>query len=99
MATTLKDFVGGDARDTKFITECATDAAAMVETRCKGSDVPASVKARAVLEVGADLYNRKKARNGITGLDSADVSPMRIRSDPMKAAQAILAPYLEPGLA
>lgn len=99
MATDLFGYVGGVEADREFISECATTATSLVTERCQSATVPADVQARAVLEVGADLYNRRKARNGIAGLDNVEVSPMRIRSDPMKAAQAILFPFLEPGLA
>lgn len=98
MATTLYEYVGGTDKDTAFITQCSAEATELVDERCKGSTVPTATKARAVLEVGADLFNRRRARNGITGIDSPDVSPMRIRADPMKAAQSILAPFLEPGI-
>lgn len=98
MATTLYEYVGGTDKDTAFIAECTAEATELVTQRCAGSTVPEATMARAVLEVGADLFNRRKARNGITGIDSPDAQPMRIRADPMKAAQTILAPFLEPGI-
>lgn len=85
----------------EYVAECATEAADMVALPVSKAPapVPASVVARAVLEVGKELFDRRQSRNGIAGLDSPDFTPMRIARDPMKAAHPYLAPYLGPALA
>lgn len=97
--TTLKEYLGGDARDDTFIAECAALAASMVTERCKGSEVPKEAVDRAVLEVGAELYKRRATQHGNPDMTSPEMTPLRARNDPMKAAAFILFPYLEPGLA
>lgn len=66
----------------------------------RAGGVPAVIVARAVKEVGADLFHRRTSRNGIAGLDGGPDSftPLRIARDPMKAAADILAPYMLPGI-
>lgn len=95
---TLAEYVHAPAGDA-YATQCATEAAAMVTGEIGEHAVPAEVKARAVLEVGAELFHRRQSRNGIAGLDSPEVAPMRIARDPMKAAMPILQPYLGPAIA
>lgn len=60
--------------------------------------VPKSSIERAVLEVGADLFYRRLARNGITTFDGVDVEPVRLNRNPMSAAYPILRPHLVSGL-
>lgn len=60
--------------------------------------VPETVVARAVLEVGADLYYRKASRNGIVGLEGIAPQPQRINRDPLAAAYPLLRHYLVMGL-
>ncbi|WP_104087267.1 hypothetical protein [Arthrobacter sp. GMC3] len=96
--TTLKDYIGADARDTTFIAECDAEAQELVDERCKGSRVPPLTKRRAVLEVGAELYKRRATQNGTPAMDSPEMTPQRARNDPMKAAKFILDPFLEPGI-
>lgn len=47
--------------------------------------------AREVIDLGADLFYRRQAKNGIVSLNTVDGSPVRIASDPYKAAAARLA--------
>ena len=87
----------GDA----YVASCAeeaTDMVALPVSKVPAGTVPASVVARAVLEVGKELFDRRQSRNGIAGLDSPDFTPMRIARDPMKAAHPYLAPYLGPAI-
>lgn len=103
MATTLQQFVQAAARDEAFVTDCAAEAEAMVAHRLRGvpeGAVPPAVRARAVLEAGADLYWRRSARNGIAAFDAPEgVQTMRIGRDPMASAEAVLRPYLGFGIA
>ena len=60
--------------------------------------VPPLTLARAILEVGADLYYRKASRNGVVGLDGVDPQPFRLNRDPMAAAYPLLRRFLVIGL-
>lgn len=94
----LARYVTATAGD-EYVADCANEADDMVATAIGTATVPASVRARAVLECGAELFHRRSSRNGIAGLDSPDFAPMRIARDPMKAAMPYLSPYLGPVLA
>lgn len=102
LISALSQFVGAGAPD-EYITACAMEAADMIATHASAQigDIPASVLRRAVLEVGADLYHRRTARNGVAGFEDTDLAPapFRINRDPMAPARPILAPYLRPGIA
>lgn len=84
-----------------YVAECAEEAADMVAEALVGAPrtPPASVVARAVLEVGKELFDRRQSRNGIAGFGETDFAPMRIARDPMKAAQPYLERYTGPALA
>lgn len=105
MATTNTDlatYVQGDlTSDAPFLTRCVTEAGELVARRVASEVVPATVVDRAVLEVAADLYYRRRSRNGVSTFDGQDgmPEPMRISRNPMLAAQPILDPYLAPGIA
>lgn len=99
--TDLSWFVQAVGEDAAYAASCAAEARQMVSDFI-GEDnpygVPASVVARAELEVGADLYYRKASRNGVVGLDGVDPQPYRINRDPMTAAYPLLRRYLVMGL-
>lgn len=96
-APDLARFVGAPASD-PYVAECAAEAADLVAAHvgARASAVPARVMARAVLEVGADLYHRRSARNGIAGFEDTDMAPapVRINRDPLVPARPILAPWM-----
>lgn len=88
-----------DAASRDFTAQCATEAPALI-TPYLAIDPPPAVLDRATLEVAADLFHRKKARNGVTAFDTSDGGDtVRINRDPMAAAWPILRPYLAPGIA
>lgn len=95
IAARLAPFVGANQADS-YITSCATEAVELVTHHVGKCDVPGSVLERAALEVGADLYHRRTARNGIAGFEDTEVgtSPIRINRDPLTPARPILAPWL-----
>jgi hypothetical protein len=106
MATTLAQYVGAkDGRDEEFIKECEAEATEMVQNHVRNNirpdvELPPVIRARAIREVGADLFFRRNARNGVAGFDGAEGSqPVRIARDPMAAAYATLRPYMKPGIA
>lgn len=83
------------------VTVALTEARALVTGHCGTSlgRVPGEVRDRAIIEVTAELFNRKNSRNGVMDLGNSDLQPFRIRNDPMKAAYPFLNPYLPGGFA
>lgn len=45
---------------------------------------------REVIDLGADLFYRRQAKNGIVSINTIDGSPVRISADPYKTAAARL---------
>lgn len=88
--------VGGE-----FLSSCAEEAIELVDTYAGTAVVPAVVMIRAYLEVAADLWHRRTARNGVAGFEDAEISPspVRINRDPMTPAYPLLRPYVTPGIA
>lgn len=101
-ATTLDWYVQALGDDTAYAAESAQVASQMVTDFIGGSSnpfgVPASVVARAVLEVGADLYYRKASRNGVASIEGVEPQIFRLNRDPMAAAYPLLRRYLVMGL-
>lgn len=97
-ATDLAEYVAApDAGG--FVGECWNQAAALVATFIGECDVPEIVKDRAVLEVGAELYNRKEAPNGIMQFgDLTGGQGVRVARNPMVAAYPLLTPYVGGGI-
>lgn len=88
------------------VADAYAEAWEMVANRTKPGNVrdggvPAVIVARAVKEVGADLFHRRTSRNGVASFGDGgpdNFTPLRIARDPMKAAADILAPYMLPGI-
>jgi hypothetical protein len=102
-ATTVLDwYVQAVGADAPFAQESGEVAQQMVNDFIGGEanpfQVPESVVARAVLEVGADLYYRKASRNGVATFGSVEPQPFRLNRDPMTAAYPLLRRYLVMGL-
>jgi hypothetical protein len=100
--TDLSWYVNALGEDAAYASESQAQATQLVNDFIGGQEnpfnVPPAVVARAVLEVGADLYYRKASRNGVIGLDAADPQPFRLNRDPMAAAYPLLRRYLVTGL-
>lgn len=97
----LKWYVDALGDDVAYAATSAAEAAELVgDFVGEGNpfNVPAKVLARAILEVGADLYYRKASRNGVVGLDGVDPQPFRLNRDPMAAAYPLLRRRLVSGL-
>lgn len=92
---------GSDASVAALVARCEAEATELVSKHVGTATVPAVIIDRAVLEVGADLFYRRAARNGIVsfgnGVEAASV--IRINRDPMTQAYPLLAPYLGLGFA
>lgn len=101
-ATTLDWYVNAVGDDAPFAKESAEVAQQMVEDFIGGVQnpfgVPEEVVARAVLEVGADLYYRKASRNGVVTMEGVEPQMFRLHRDPMAAAYPLLRRYLVMGL-
>lgn len=100
-ATTLDWYVRALGEDLPFSAESAEVAQQMVTDFIGDGNpfgVPESVVARAVLEVGADLYYRKASRNGVATMDGVEPQLFRLNRDPMAAAYPLLRRYLVMGL-
>lgn len=88
----------------EYVKESAAEAFSMVANHTKPENVrgeiPEHILQRAQLEVGAELYHRRTARNGIVAMEGGpeNLTPMRIARDPMKAAYDILRPYMTPAI-
>lgn len=86
-----------------FVDAQVVEAMGLLNRLLSGADqtmIPVAVLDRAVVEVAADLYHRRAAKNGIaTYGDGLDVPPMRIRRDPLDAARPILFHWLPGGFA
>ena len=97
----LRAYVRASSGD---LADCELDAATaedMIATAIVDAvfDVPETIRQRAVLQVGAELFNARMTKNGISQFASPDGQGTRIARDPMVAANAILAPYVGAGIA
>lgn len=106
--TDLKEFIGsGNAKD-EMVQACFEQAVALVtranrvwDTTTKTfvtSAAPTTIVDRAVLAVGAELFNQSRAKNGVAQFAGLDEQPIRIARDPMVAAYPLLSPWVVLGL-
>jgi hypothetical protein len=86
--------------DVTYAKQCLAEANAAVAAFLTAGNpykVPQAVVNRAVLEVGADLYYRKRTRNGVAefggGMGEAPLA-IRVNRDPLAAAYPILRPHM-----
>lgn len=101
MATTLAQYVGGGqiVADTAFIADCEKEAAALLAEHIGDvTTVPADIKARALLEIGANLYHRKQTSNGMAVMENGEMSTIRVARDPLRPVYDMLRPFLGPGI-
>lgn len=106
LANRLKTYVSGGAGSTPsqgdaFVEECIAEAAALVDHWCGTSTelVPVEVLYRAYIEVGAELFYRKQAPQGISQFAAADGTAIRTRRDPLDGVRPMLAAFLPGGFA
>lgn len=85
--------------DDEFVGECVDGALALVGKMIGTHAVPASIRSRAVIEAGSEMFHRRQSPNGISQFAAPDGGALRIARDPMNAARAILAPFLPLGFA
>ncbi|MGJ9424732.1 hypothetical protein ACHABX_02675 [Nesterenkonia halotolerans] len=101
LVTKLAEYVQADpSGEQAYLASCTAEAQAMVSQHTGTATVPDPIKARAVLEVAADLYYRRKTRNGVADFaDLEGAAPIRVARDPMTAAYPLLRPYVGLGFA
>lgn len=97
----LAGYVRASDRDATYVDETKQRAAQLVADRVGTADVPEPVLSAAILEVGANLYQRRVSAIGSTNYGDPEtaISGMRPALDPMTPAWPMLRPYLGPGLA
>ncbi len=90
----LRGFIGASTTDDAQITPALAEATELVSHHCNGYTVPAVIIDLAVKKVGAELFNQRKAPNGISQFASPEGAPVRVARDPMVAGYPILSPYI-----
>ena len=97
----LSAYVKASDRDQEFVQACEARARAIVASRVGSAEVPPVIIWGAVLEVGANLYQRRVSLMGTSNYNDPElaVPGMRPALDPMTPAWPLLRPYLGPGLA
>lgn len=98
-AADLLEYVGAGSSDLTFVTACWDSASALVTDYIGETTVPAEIVALATKEVGAELFHRRSAKNGVMQFAAPDAAPARIARDPMVAAYPLLDRYVTRGLA
>lgn len=94
--TALIQYVDAGSANRDFIRDSVREATALVASLTRGAEVPVEIIERAILEVGAELYHRRQAPNGIKMFADMDgTSTIRVARDPLVAARPLLAPYLK----
>lgn len=97
-ATDLQEYVRASDGDTDFVAKCYATASQLVTKHIGKAEVPDEVQAQATLEVGAELFHRRSAKNGVAQFATGDGQPVRVARDPMVAARATLAPFVGLGI-
>jgi hypothetical protein len=99
-APDLAAYVKVPDADDEYVASCLDQAQTMVATLIGSAVVPMPLSDRAVLETGAELYNRRDATNGyINNFTTDSGGAARVRVDPLIPARALLSPYLGFGFA
>jgi hypothetical protein len=96
--TDLKQFVGAHDDDDAYVTSCFDTAVTLVEGFIGTKVVPLSIKDRAVLITGSELFHQRNAPQGIAQFAATDGAPIRVARDPMVGAYPLLARFMVVGL-
>lgn len=92
----LRDYVSAPSSLDTYLSDCL-DVAAELVLQDAPAATPEAVKARAILEVGAELYHRRNAPNGIKSFGDIDgAGAIRVARDALVAARPLLDPYRNP---
>ena len=93
-----RTYLGAGASEDAFIGDCLTEASALVAARTGNYTVPLPIIDRAVLATAAALFHLRNAPLGISTFADMDGASMRVASDPRRAADAILDPWVPRGI-
>ena len=93
-----RTFLGAGASEDAFIGDCLVEAKALVAARTGNHTVPVPILDRAVLATAAALFKMRDAPLGISTFADFEGAAVRIGSDPRRAADAILDPYVPRGI-
>ena len=101
--TDLKKFIGaGESYESDdLIQDCFNEASALVSKYVGEVEVPEVILDRALMVVGADLWNSRSAPNGLVSqqfatADGIGTTALRISRDPMAAAYKLLSQWVLP---
>ena len=97
MISAAAEYVHATAGDRQFVAECTTAAAALVDRFIGTSTVPGDIRRSAILEVTANLFNRRSSsRDASTALDAdSTASFFRPALDPLTPAYPMLRPFMK----
>lgn len=96
-ATEVRDWIGVPATPETdgALQLIAATASHGVTMLADGRNIPPEVLKLAALTAASDTWERRQAPHGVRGF-GPDGMPIRVTSDDLAAAKAILAPYLPP---
>jgi hypothetical protein len=94
----LRAYVKSVDSELGYVTGCARSARALVLGYIGAATVPADTIDRAILEVGASLYDRLAARTGSADYDGVGMATLQTPKDPLRMAYPLLSAYV-PGFA
>lgn len=106
----LKAYVDAPTEDDAFVETCYARAEKLVakeiadggvtEADIVAGAIDAEIIDGAIIDVGAELYQRRNAPFGVTTFATGEGAVgMRVSADPMVRARTMLAPYLKAGFA
>ena len=96
--TDLKGYVNADDSKDALVSSCWEQAETLVGAFVGTTSLPAPARDLAITVVGADLYNRRNAPNGIAQFADFEGNAVRIARDPLLPAYPILGRFMVIGL-
>ncbi|NQW90278.1 hypothetical protein HQQ88_08220 [Curtobacterium sp. VKM Ac-2861] len=94
----VRDGEAGEAPDA-FVESCVQRAAALVSAYVGAAAVPDVILDEAVLEVGSELYARRKAPGGVAQFGQFESAPVFTARDPLVRTYPLLDQFVPRGLA
>ncbi|MGO2139833.1 MAG: hypothetical protein ACTH30_05425 [Leucobacter sp.] len=96
----VREYVGAvGTADENAVDDATAEATELVKNWIGKAAIPDAIRDRAIIEVAADLFYRRMARNGVMEFGGTDLAPFRIARDPMKAAYPLLSQFIPGGFA
>lgn len=92
-------YAGAPAEPDAFTASCLKRATALVTAYVAGRPVPDEVIDEAILEVGSELYHRRKSPQGVAQFGTLDGGTVFTARDPLVRSYPLLDLYLPRGLA